>query len=117
MGMTGAASSACSLSRCSTDVSDDREPFGGHMTLPPSQVLSVALACLAIFSWCAGVAYQVKGARRTTSGKHWWFHMNSLDPLFRPGDWPPEARAFWRKHLLWVGIFAGCIGGSFLVSM
>ncbi len=87
-----------------------------HMTPQPSEVLSAALMALALVAWCAAVICQVKGARRTTSGKHWWFHMNSLDPLFQPGDWPPEARAFWKKHLLWVGIFVASIGAGFLVS-
>ncbi len=85
--------------------------------MKPSQVILLALWGLGVIAWFTSVAYQLKGARRTTSGKHWWFHMGSLDPVFHATAWPPEARVFWKKHLIWAGIFVAAVAAAFLVPV
>ena len=78
----------------------------------------VAIVILVLFlfvAWLACFSYLLEGARRTTSGKHWWLHMNTLDPLIHPGHWPPEARAFWKRHLVWFGVFLAT-GGAVVLA-
>ncbi len=80
-------------------------------------VAFLALCCLSVVAWFVGVTYQVKGSRRTTSGRHWWFHAAIWDPLFQPAAWPPEARTYWKKSLFWAGIFLAAVGAGFLVPL
>ena len=86
------------------------------MTGPVSVTMFLAAWCFGVFAWFRLVAFQVKAARRTTPGKHWLFRMNTLDPLIDPAAWPTEARAYWRRHLLWTGIFIACVAAGFLIA-
>jgi hypothetical protein len=71
------------------------------MTARVSEALLLAAWCFGAFAGLRSLAFQVKAARRTKPGKHWWFRMNTLDPIIDPEAWTPEARAYWRQHLLW----------------
>ena len=81
-----------------------------------SEILFGLVWCFAVFAWFRSVGFQVQAARSTTPGRHWWFRMNSLDPIFHPDAWPPEARLLWRRHLLWAMVFVVCIAFGFLIA-
>jgi hypothetical protein len=81
-----------------------------------TNVLFLAAWCFGVFAWFRSLAFQVKAARRTRPGKHWWLRMNTLDPIIDPAAWSPEARAYWRRHLLWAGIFLACVASGFVIA-
>jgi len=76
----------------------------------------LAACAFAAYAWVRSLVHQIQGARRTTPDEHWWLRMNSFDPLIHPALWPPDARKYWRRHLLWSAIFVGTILFTFLVG-
>jgi hypothetical protein len=85
--------------------------------MPQASVcLFVAAWCCAVFAWFRSVAFLVKAARRTKPGRLWWLRLNMLGPIFDPAAWPSDALTYWRKHLLWAGIFVGCAASGLFIG-